>query len=180
MSTTTEKYGRVAAAFTERVTRCDDWTAASPCDGWTAGDVARHVISVHRQPLAAIGADVELDPNDSILHQWTTTSNQFMAAMNDPELARQAVSGPMGTVAFKQIAGSIVLHDLLVHTWDLSVATHQSTVLDAEAVSVALERMTPMSEFLRGPTMFGPTVTSPPDADEQTRFLCFVGRTPIV
>jgi uncharacterized protein (TIGR03086 family) len=136
------------------------------------------VISVHRQPLAAIGADIDTPATDSILQQWMNTTERFVHAMSSPKLAGKQVTGPMGTIAFKQLAGSIVLHDLLVHTWDFAVATGQSTALDPEAVETALERMEPMSAFIRGPGMFGPEVSPPLDADVQTRFLCFVGRSP--
>jgi uncharacterized protein (TIGR03086 family) len=190
MSTTTEKYTRVAADFTDRVARCcgDQWSSSSPCDGWSAGDVVRHVIGVHRRVLAEIGVmfddgpashgAVEVD-NESLLGRWTVTRDRLLAAMNDPALAGAPVNGPMGPMPFKQLAGTIVLHDLLVHTWDLAVATGQSTQLDAEAVAVALERMTPLNDFLRSPEMFGPAITPPEGADVQTRFVCFVGRSPI-
>jgi uncharacterized protein (TIGR03086 family) len=181
MSSTIEKYLRVAAGFSSRITECPDdcWSNPSPCDEWTAADIVEHVIGVHRGQLAQIGADVSLNSDDPITSRWQTTCDRFVNAMNDPELAGMPVSGPLGTVAFKQMAGSIVLHDLLVHTWDFAVATHQSTDLDNEAVSVALEKMQPMSDFIRGPAMFGPVVVPPVSASLQDQFLCFVGRTPL-
>jgi uncharacterized protein (TIGR03086 family) len=180
MSSTTEKYLRVSAGFTARIAGCapELWSSPSPCSGWTAADVAEHVIEVHRGQLEAIGADIEAASTESTLERWTKTTDRFLAAMNDPELAGKPVNGPLGTVAFKQLAGSIVLHDLLVHTWDLAVATQQSTELDTDAVTAALEKMQPMSAFIRGPGMFGPEVTPPEHADAQTQFLCFVGRSP--
>jgi uncharacterized protein (TIGR03086 family) len=181
MSSTSEKYLRVAAGFSDRINHCPDdcWSNASPCDGWTAANIVEHVIGVHRGQLAQIGADVSLNDGDPLAHQWQTTCSRFVDAMSDPERAGMPVSGPMGSVAFKQMAGSIVLHDLLVHTWDFAVATHQSADLDEEAVRVALEKMTPMSEFIRGPGMFGPAVIPPLSASLQTQFLCFVGRSPL-
>jgi uncharacterized protein (TIGR03086 family) len=180
MPNTAQKYLRVSAGFAERVRHCaaERWTSPSPCLGWTAADVAEHVIEVHRAHLVAIGADIQTDPAESILHRWTKTTDRFLAAMNDAELAAKLVTGPLGTVAFKQLAGSIVLRDLLVHTWDIAVATDQRTELDNDAVTVALERMRPMSAFIRGPSMFGPEVTPPEHADAQIQFLCFVGRSP--
>jgi uncharacterized protein (TIGR03086 family) len=181
LSSTLEKYLRVSTAFTERLANCpeDAWTSASPCDGWSAADVAEHVVAVHRQPLTAIGADIESDPSPSLLDRWMKTTERFVHAMSDPELAGRQVAGPMGTVAFKQLAGSIVLHDLLVHTWDFAIATGQLAALDVESAQTALERMQPMSELIRGPGMFGPEVPVADDADVQTRFLCFVGRSPL-
>jgi uncharacterized protein (TIGR03086 family) len=181
MSSTNEKYLRVAAGFTQRIAQCppEHWDSPSPCEGWSAADVVEHVITVHRGVLSQIDADVSCVENETLAQRWKATSEGFVAAMNDPELAAKPVAGPLGTVASKQLAGSIVLHDLLVHTWDLAVATNQSEELDDEAVRVALEKMQPMSDFIRGPGMFGAPVASAENASVQTQFLCFVGRSPL-
>jgi uncharacterized protein (TIGR03086 family) len=102
--------------------------------------------------------------------------DEVLAAMDDPGTAGIAVPGPMGEVAFKPLMGGVMLHDLLVHTWDLARATGQDERLDPEAVRSALAKMRPFDDLLRGPSMFGPRIDPPAGADEQTQLLCFLGR----
>jgi len=63
-----------------------------------------------------------------------------------------------------------------VHSWDIARATGQDERLDPAGVAYAFEMLRPNDEALRGPGSFGPKIEPPPDADEQTRFLCFLGR----
>ncbi len=72
----------------------------------------------------------------------------------------------------------MILHDALAHMWDFARATGQDETLDDEAVESALAKMTPFDDLLRGPSMFGPKVAPPSDADAQTQLLCFLGRQP--
>ena len=66
---------------------------------------------------------------------------------------------------------------MLVHTWDLARATGQDETLDADEVHRMFVAMQPADEMIRG-EHFGPKVPVPEDADEQTKLLAFVGRTP--
>jgi hypothetical protein len=64
-----------------------------------------------------------------------------------------------------------------VHTWDLARATDQDETLDADEVKAIYEMMLPADEMIRG-EHFGRKMPVPDDADEQTKLLAFVGRTP--
>jgi uncharacterized protein (TIGR03086 family) len=66
--------------------------------------------------------------------------------------------------------------DVLVHGWDLAVATGQDTRLDAGLVSACLDVVEPQLSMLQASGAFGPAVPTPPDADPQTRLLAMLGR----
>ena len=66
--------------------------------------------------------------------------------------------------------------DTLVHTWDLARAIGQDERLDADAVTFSFDALRPNDEAIRGPGSYGPRLDPPPGADEQTRFLAFLGR----
>jgi uncharacterized protein (TIGR03086 family) len=73
---------------------------------------------------------------------------------------------------------SIVVHDLLVHTWDLARATGGDERLDPALVEHTLASMEPLDDALRGHGAFADKLPAPDDADEQTKLLCFLGRQP--
>ena len=72
--------------------------------------------------------------------------------------------------------------DVLIHTWDLARATGLDERLDADEVHrqvVGVESLpAEVDEAMRGSGHYGPRVEVPPDADEQSRLLAFMGRTP--
>lgn len=61
---------------------------------------------------------------------------------------------------------------------DLARATGQDETLDPEEVHRQLEAVLPYDEALRSSGHYGPRVEVPDDADEQTKLLAFIGRTP--
>jgi uncharacterized protein (TIGR03086 family) len=99
-------------------------------------------------------------------------------ALDDPDVAgREYESRVFGRSTLERTVGGIGVGDVLVHTWDLARATGQDERLDPDEVHDTYERMLPADEMIRG-DQFGPKVPVPDDADEQTKLLAFVGRTP--
>ncbi len=66
--------------------------------------------------------------------------------------------------------------DVLIHGWDLAVATGQDTTLDPELVETCWEIVRPQLDLLQGSGAFGTNVDVPDDADSQTRLLAVLGR----
>jgi len=64
-----------------------------------------------------------------------------------------------------------------VHSWDVARATGQDETLDPAGVSYAFAMLLPNDDAIRGAGSFGPKLDPPTGADEQTRFLCFLGRS---
>jgi uncharacterized protein (TIGR03086 family) len=175
-----DRYARIAAGFTTRLERCSDeqWVSPTPCSEWTTGDIATHVIGVHRRILAMLeGGDVEGSADDiDLLALWREASDAMLAALRDRARATKVVVTPFGEMTFEDLASRVVCSDTLVHTWDLARATGQDERLDAAAVEFAWTWMEPAGDRLRASGDFAAAVEPPADADLQTRLLCFLGR----
>ena len=67
--------------------------------------------------------------------------------------------------------------DVLVHGWDLAVATGQHYALDPKLMDACRQIIEPQLEAFRSAGALGPQVAVPADASEQTRFLALLGGT---
>ena len=182
MTEVAERYGRIADAFTARVDGVPPgaWTAQSPCPDWTARDVAKHVIDTTRLFLTRLsgGDPAPPDTDEDLRASWLVESQAVRAALADPSRATAPIQGLGGEQPFEAVIGTVLCADTLIHTWDLARATGQDERLDEGAREAALEFLTPNAEMMRSPGGFGPEIEPAPDADAQSRFLCFVGRQP--
>jgi uncharacterized protein (TIGR03086 family) len=181
MSDLAERYQRVTDQFTERVRGVtpDGWDSPSPCEGWTARDVVAHLTGWIPEFFGSFG--VAFPPVPSVhedpLAAWTTVQATIASALADPELAAKEVETPFSTLTLASAVDMIVIGDVFTHTWDLARATGQSETLDPEQLQVMLAGIGAIpEEAMRGDGMFGPALEVADDADDQTRFLAYVGR----
>ena len=100
------------------------------------------------------------------------------AGMADPEIAPVEADIMPGRFRYDEAVDRFATGDVLVHTWDLAMATGQDVVLDAAEVHRMYEGMLPIDEILRQSGHYGPKVDVPDDADEQTKLIAFTGRNP--
>lgn len=71
----------------------------------------------------------------------------------------------------------IVTGDVFTHTWDLARATGQDDSLDPDHLRRMVDSIGAMpEEAMRSDGMFGPPIEVPDGADDQTRYLAYVGR----
>ena len=174
-----ERYTALADQFGARVeaTPDDAWGRPSPCEGWTAKDVVAHVVGGQLGMVKGltgdeVAADVDADPKAA----WRTAYAAFTTAISEPGALDKPVPGPMGDMPAGTMVGRFLANDVLVHTWDLARAVGGDEALDAEAVGHAHQGLLPMDAMLRRPGIFGPKVDAADDADDQERFLNFLGR----
>jgi len=66
--------------------------------------------------------------------------------------------------------------DVLVHGWDLAVATGQDYTLDPELMQACRHVIEPQLEAFRSAGALGPEMPVPAGAGAQTRFLALLGR----
>ncbi len=178
-----ERFRRVAGYFTDRVTQvpADAWGNPAPCPGWTARDVVRHL--TQWVPGLLSQADIVFRPGPSVdtdpAGAWTTLVDQLQALLDDPTTARREFqAGPAGRMTVETAIAMLVTGDIFLHTWDLARATGLDETLDRDIASEMLLGMQPLDELLRGSGHYGPKVVVSEDADDQTKLLAFIGRTP--
>ena len=83
-------------------------------------------------------------------------------------------------VSYGPVPGSVYAGhrfiDVLIHGWDLAVATGQNPTLDPELVDAAYGLLQDEAAMVRGSGMFGDDLPVLNDASTQTRLLAFIGR----
>jgi len=181
MSEIVERYERVTGQFTDRVraVSTDGWNNPSPCPGWTARDVVGHLTDWIPGVFASAGVDFSAAPSvqEDPVAAWTAVQSAIASALADPDLAAKPVETPFSKQSLAETVDMIVTGDVFTHTWDLARATGQSEKLDPDQLQRMIVGMGSMPEqVLRAEGMFGPRLDVPDDADDQTRFLAFVGR----
>ena len=181
MSDIAERYARITGQFTDRVLAVspEGWNDRSPCTGWTARDVVGHLTDWIPGFFGPVGVDFPVVPSvqDDPVGAWVTVQETIAGALADPDMAVKQVDTPFGTHSFAETVDMIVIGDVFTHTWDLSRATGQSETLDPEQLQRMIAGMGAIpEEMMRADGMFGPRIDVADDADDQTRFLAYVGR----
>lgn len=127
------------------------------------------------RPPAADGSKIGAD--------WSTRVpaklDELAAAWRDPAAWEgMSVAGPFEMPA-PAVAG-VAIDELLVHGWDIAVATGQDFQTDGALVSAALEFVQPLvDQNPQGtPGLFGPAVKLPGEAAPFDQLLGLTGRDP--
>jgi uncharacterized protein (TIGR03086 family) len=181
MTDTSDRFRRLAAAFTDTVAAVPDdrWASPSPCDEWTARDVVRHVVDTYGMFEGLVGRELGAGPSvdDDPLGAWTHARDVVQADLDDPERASVEFDGFAGRSTFEAAVDRFLCFDLVVHRWDLARASGLDDRIDAGDVERVREHAEAFGDRLRGPGAFGPEVDPGPDASDQDRLLAFLGRT---
>ena len=183
MSESSDRYRKVAGAFTERVNAVPEgaWDNPAPCEGWVARDVVRHM--VEWMPSMYFGSAGLAPPalpsvDDDPVAAWTALDGALQGLLDNPETAGHEFDMQVGRFSVERAMDMFGTPDVLVHTWDLARATGLDETLDPDEVHALFVAMEPMDDVLRGSGQFGPRVAVPDDADEQTKLIAFTGRQP--
>ncbi len=181
MDEISERFDRIAGRFTDVVRGVPDgrWDDPSPCAGWTARDVVGHLVewvpAFFGDHGVTFGAIPSVD--DDPVGAWEAVRDPIAAALADPDQATRVVETPFHTMSLAETVDMIVTGDVFTHTWDLARATGQDERLDPDQLRRMIAGMSQIpDEVLRSGGMFGPALEVPDGADEQTRYLAFVGR----
>lgn len=164
----------------------DRWDAPSACAEWSVRDVAGHVIWGQRQLRAwALGEDYPEragapgSPTPRVLAgedpvaTWREARAASVASLTDEALGKMTVIPGIGEVPVAAMV-SLMITDQAGHTWDIGHALGHAVRLDPAVVTAAFEWARP--NLMRAPGFFGPELTPPAGADEQTRMLAYLGR----
>jgi uncharacterized protein (TIGR03086 family) len=162
------------------------WDRPSACSAWTVRDVAGHVVWGQRQlrcwatgrdytgPAGGPGAPhpgelVGVDP----LGAWRAARAEAARTLTDEALARTITLPVMGAQPLSAIV-TLLVTDHLAHAWDIAhaLALPLRLPLDLVAGSLAWAR----EHVVRVSGLFGPELAPPANADEQSRWLAYLGR----
>lgn len=183
-----------ALAGIVRGVRDDQLGAATPCRGTTVGELLDHVDSLSTAFAAAGNKTVRDDggpppaPDASRLGpDWRRRIPAQVDTLADAWRASTAWTGTTragGIEMPAEVAGSVALDEVIVHGWDLAVATGQPPPGDDPALAKALRTayawvQAVVEQSPRGsPGLFGPPVAVPEDAPLLDRLLGLTGRDP--
>lgn len=175
-----DRYDRAAervAAVIDGV-RIDQWTAPTPCEQWTVADLVGHLVDNHRHFQEMVGRQPAASPPvaDDPAGAFAAVRAQTSADLRDPERAQTTYDGHFGEQTFAWAVDSFITTDLVVHGWDLAMATGQDYDIPPEEISRITAEVEEWGEAARSPEVFGPAVEVEDTADAQTRFLALVGR----
>jgi uncharacterized protein (TIGR03086 family) len=154
----------------------------TPCEAYTVGDLVEHIggfavafrAAAIKEPIDRAGAGdaSRLDPD------WRTQIPAGLEALadawDDPE-AWGGMTAAGGVDLPGDIAGLIALDELLVHGWDLAVATGQDPSYDGPGLDTVHDLL---GGFDAVDGIFGPRVDVPEDAPLLDRTLGLTGRNP--
>jgi uncharacterized protein (TIGR03086 family) len=185
MSEIADRYRRLAADFTDEVAAVPAsdprWAGPSPCPDWDAAGIVSHMVDTHTMFFGFIDRPMPAGPAvaDDPLGAWTHVRDEMQAALDDPSVASQEFDGFAGRTRWETAVDRFISGDVLVHRWDLGRALGGNPQLDPDEVRrVAAGFEGIPEEMLRSGGAFGPAVEPPADADEQERFLAYLGRQP--
>lgn len=152
---------------------------ATPCTEWNVQALMQHTIGTLRYLTNLADGAASGPPQPSTTVGLPSTADELIGVA-ETAVARWSRPGAMeekiesfGGMSGESVAG-IVLGELLVHGWDLAVATGQSLPVSDE---VAEEYLARISEgFQRQEWAYGPAVEVPASARAIDRVAGFLGR----
>ena len=179
-----DRYRRVTAQFTDVVEAvpADGWSNPSPCEGWDARAIVDHLVGMWSFLLGLIDRELPADAPtvaDDPPGAWLTARDTVQAILDDPDAATQVHKEHrhLGQGPWNRAVDMVLTSDAVIHAWDLGQAIGREVLIAPEDLAGWEDAFGSMpEEAIRQPEVFGPALQPPPDADEQTRFLAFLGR----
>jgi uncharacterized protein (TIGR03086 family) len=160
----------------------------TPCGAATVGDLVDHLgmfasnfIKVARKELDE--ASSTPPPAFDVRHLEVGWRDRIVAdldALADAWAREDAWQGNTWVAGMHlpgEVVGVVALNELVVHGWDLSVATQQDYDVPAEEVDATLAFVSAF-DAPRDGRLFGPVVAVAPDASGIERLLGMTGRDP--
>jgi len=162
----------------------EQWRAPTPCDGWDVKTLLDHLVSGNLW-AAELGAGATIEEvgdrldgdmlGDDALAAYDASAKVAAAAFEAPGALEAPCAVSYGPVPGSVYAGHRFI-DVLIHGWDLAVATGQDSTLDPELVDAAYELLQGEADMIRASGMFGDDLRVPAGTGAQTRLLAFIGR----
>ena len=182
MSTAADRYRRLAERFTVVIdaVASDRWDAPSPCAEWTALDIVTHVADTESDFVRRMAFADVLSPDlpSTPVERWKAVRSVVQAVLDDAGRADHGYDGFFGPTTFAATIDQFYSMDLCVHAWDLARATGQAEFesIDPDEMRTIGTAMSALGDNLRQPGLIDAEIEVSDDADEQTKFLAWLGR----
>lgn len=164
--------------------RDDQWALPTPCDDWTVRELLNHVVSGNEwanelgagKTIDEVGDRLDGDVlGDDPLAAYDASASRAASVFHRPGALDAPCAVSYGPVPGSVYAGHRFI-DVLVHGWDLAVATGQDSTLPPPLVEACLDVVRPQAELLAGSGAFATDVEAPAGADPQAELLAMLGR----
>ena len=165
--------------------RDDQLGDPTPCAGTPVAGLLAHVVGLitafrmaaEKTPVAGVPSALP----DDLPPDWRTRISAqldaLVAAWQQPS-AWEGTAEAGGVVMPAPVAAVVTLDEVLVHGWDLAVATGQHYTADPASVAACTEFAAQAAAQGPTPGLFGPPVPVPDDAPPLDRLLGLTGRDP--
>lgn len=183
-----DAHDRCLALFGEKVRGVPDdaWAAPTPCAEWDVRDLVNHSVSENRwagdllagRTIEDVGErhDGDLVGDDPVA-AYEASAEAARVSTEAEDVLERDVHVSFGTITGAQFLTQRWI-DLLVHSWDLAVATDQDATLPDDLASAALTIMREQEGAVRESGRFGDAVEVDDDAPAQDRLVALLGRDP--
>jgi uncharacterized protein (TIGR03086 family) len=154
---------------------------ATPCAEFTVRDLLNHLFQVVGNfQLAAARKEVDWSVTaDALTGDWRARfagdARDMVAAWSDPGVL-DGVSPGMGLP--QRTLGLMMVVDLVVHGWDLALATGQRYEVGEPLLAATAEFLDTMGDMGRRMGAFGPVVAVGADTGRLGQLLALTGRDP--
>jgi uncharacterized protein (TIGR03086 family) len=168
------------AATVIAAVRPEQLAGPTPCTLWSVQDLIDHMVGGTSYLQDAMdGRPPRRSVPGSNAADFAAGLDAVLDGFARPGAMQRRCSSPLG---FEWSVGEAVggtFMDMLIHSWDLAVATGQDTRLDSDLVAACWQMFMPeMPERGRAGGLVGQAVTVPDDAPQQDRLLGAMGRQP--
>jgi uncharacterized protein (TIGR03086 family) len=161
--------------------RDEQLSQPTPCAEFQVRDLLNHLLQVVRNfQLVADRHTVDWSVTaDALTGDWRTAfaadADAMISAWSDPRVL-DGVSPGMGLP--QRTLGLMMVVDLVVHGWDLALATGRPYRVDEQLLAPAAEFLDTMGDMGRRMGAFGPAVPVGADTTGFGRLLALTGRDP--
>jgi uncharacterized protein (TIGR03086 family) len=162
----------------------DQLDAPTPDAAWDVRALLNHLVSGNLW-AAELGAGRTIDDVGDVFDGDVVRDDPLGAYDRSAELAAAVFEAPGAldapcAVSYGPVPGSVYAGhrfvDVLIHGWDLAMATSQDSRLDPDLVQDCVDVLAPQLAMLQASGVFGVAIAVDPTADAQTRLLASLGR----
>lgn len=164
----------------------DQLTHATPCTDYTVGNLINHIDEVSLG-FAALARKELLSTEDAgrgakpLGRDWCEPVAAHVLALGESWTDPSACQGSTKAAGLElpnQVWGKIALTEMVVHGWDLAMATGQPFDLPETTLRACLEHVTKFVPQAPIPALWGPAVDISDDAPLLDRIIAITGRAP--